>query len=141
MTPSDTITQVEELAPSSNSEKEGRYTPVMTVTPAEDVTESAVGTKQIAETGKTQNARSAESESVLGKLREAIKSAKDRGAQQLQVDIDMVDTAIEHIQTRDTAFAQLKSKVDGMNVSAESYLFYPPIVLTISDSARVNDIS
>jgi hypothetical protein len=106
--------QVEEPAPPS---KERRLTPVMTVTPAEGVTESAVETTQTAETNKSQTARSAESESVLGKLREAIKSAKDRGAQQLQVDIDMVDTAIEHIQSRDTAFAQLKSKVDGMNVS------------------------
>ena len=113
--------QAEELAQSSNSDKDGRLTPVMTVTPAEDVTENAVGTKQFPETNKTQNARSTESESVLGKLREAIKSAKDRGAQQLQVDIDMVDTAIEHIQSRDTTFAQLKSKVDGMNVSSVSY--------------------
>jgi hypothetical protein len=36
----------------------------------------------------------------------------------------MVDTAIEHIQSRDTAFAQLKSRVDGMNVSVVSYLGY-----------------
>jgi ElaB/YqjD/DUF883 family membrane-anchored ribosome-binding protein len=108
----------EEPEPSSNPEKKGLPNPVMTVTPAyEDVIESTVAAKQSADTNK---ARSAESESVLSKLREAIKSAKDRGAQQLQVDIDMVDSVIEHIESKDVVFAQLKSKVDGMNVSVYS---------------------
>jgi hypothetical protein len=133
--------QPEEFVSLSNSEKERRLTPVMTLTPAaEDVTENAVGTKQIGETNRAQHARSGESESVLSKLHEAINSAKDRGAQQLQVDIDTVDTVIEHIQSRDSAFALLKSKVDGMNVSAVTYPTFLLTVLIVRNSARVNDI-
>jgi hypothetical protein len=131
----------EEPEPSSNSEMEGRLTPVMTVTPAsEDVTDNAVVAKQFTETNKTRNARLAESESFLSKLREAIMSAKDKGAQQLQVDIDMVDAVIEHIESRDSTFAQLKSKVDGMNVSAETYSVYVLTEPNIYHSARVSDI-
>ena len=111
-----TPSQAEEHSPSSNSEMEGRVTPLMTVTPAsEDLTETS---KQLVETNKAQKARLAETESVLGKLREAIRATKDKGAQRLQVDIDLVDAVIEHIESRDTAFVQLKSKADGMNVSA-----------------------
>jgi len=131
--------QAEETAPSSNSEKDGRLTPIMTVTPAsEDFTENSVVTKQSPDTNKPQHVRSGESEPVLSRLREAIMSAKDKGAQQLQVDIDMVDTVIEHIQSRDSSFFQLKSKVDGMNVSP--HLIMPSTVLTKFNSARVNDI-
>jgi len=143
VSPPQTITsgsQPEEAAPSSNSEKDGRLTPIMTVTPAsEDFTENSIVSKQTPDTNKSQHVRSGESESVLSRLREAIMSAKDKVAHQLQVDIDMVDSVIEHIQSRDSSFFQLKSKVDGMNVSynISSCLL---IVLTKSDSARVNDI-
>lgn len=123
------------------SEGEGRLTPVMTLTPAsEDIAENIVTSRQSAEVNKAQNARSVESESVLSSLREAIRSAKDRGAQQLQVDIDMVDAVIEHIESRDAASAQLKSKVDGMNVRVTFYSTYLLSVLTIYHSARVNDL-
>ena len=114
---------LEEPVSGPNSEKEGQLTPVMTVTPAsEDARETPAVTKQAVESHKMRSADS--SGPVLSKLREAIKFAKDRGAVQLQVDIDMVDAVIEHIESKDTSFLQLKSKVDGMNVSVVSYSTY-----------------
>ena len=125
----------EEPVSGPNSEKEGPLTPVMTVTPAsEDARETPAITKQVVESHKT---RSADSGPVLSKLREAIKFAKDRGALQLQVDIDMVDAVIEHIESKDTSFLQLKSKVDGMNVSA---VLFDVHALTVYNSAKVNDL-
>lgn len=58
---------------------------------------------------------------VLSKLREALTNAKEKGAQQIKVDIGFVDAIVEHLASRDTEYYRLKNRVDGMN--RESKLF------------------
>lgn len=54
---------------------------------------------------------------VISKLREALNNAKEKGAQQIKVDIGFVDAIVEHLASRNTEYYRLKNRVDGMNVS------------------------
>ena len=103
---------------SSARGREVRSNPLLSFTPPPDdiATESNVNMENT-ETHRIQSLRLLESDSVLGQLREAINSAKEKGARQLQVDINFVDAVIDVIESRDVSFNQMKAKVDGMNVS------------------------
>lgn len=71
------------------------------------------------ESSTTTNARRVDPdpELVISKLREALNNAKEKGAQQIKVDIGFVDAIVEHLASRNTEYYRLKNRVDGMNVS------------------------
>ncbi len=119
---------------------EEQVNPTMTLTPVQDdATDSTVVIDQSPEVNKVQTAKQSELDNILRRLRESINSAKDRGASQVQVDINFADTVIELLESRDTAFFQLKTKLDGMNVRPLFCLTYVLEVCSLYyDSARVN---
>lgn len=61
---------------------------------------------------------SSEADALILKLREALASAKERGTKQLKLDIDLVDSLMEIMESRNVQFERMKNKVDGMNVSS-----------------------
>lgn len=71
------------------------------------------------ESSTTTNARRVDPDPdlVMSKLREALNNAKEKGAQQIKVDIGFVDAIVEHLASRNTEYYRLKNRVDGMNVS------------------------
>jgi hypothetical protein len=81
-----------------------------------------------ANTRTTTNARRADRDPdlVITRLREALNNAKERGAQQIKVDIGFVDAVVEHLELRDTENYRLKHRVDGMNVS--NVVFIPRLL-------------
>ena len=123
-TPRGRDSSARESMSSTNSGREMQTNPVLSFTPPPDdiASESNVNMEQSTETSRTQSLRQLESESVLSQLREAINSAKAKGARQLQVDINFVDAVIDNIESRDASFSQMKAKVDGMNVSGSFVL-------------------
>ena len=58
---------------------------------------------------------------LLQELKENISAAKDRGAQQIRIDVDSAASIIQHLEARSNDYKQLKSKLDGMNVSSTLY--------------------
>lgn len=124
---------------SPSTGKEEQVNPTMTLTSVQDdASDSTIITHQSTETNKSQNVQQSDLDTVLLRLRESINSAKEKGGRQVQVDIDFADTAIELLESRNTAFCQLKTKLDGMNVSAlfclTKYSKHPHFIY----SARVN---
>ncbi|KAF8161043.1 hypothetical protein B0H34DRAFT_699173 [Crassisporium funariophilum] len=59
---------------------------------------------------------------VVVKLREALANVKERGAQQLKLDIDFVDAIINLVESRSAEYDQLKTRVDGMNRESKQYM-------------------
>lgn len=55
---------------------------------------------------------------LLQELRENVNAAKDRGAQQIRIDTDTAASIIQHLEARSNDYKQLKTKLDGMNVSS-----------------------
>jgi len=74
---------------------------------------------------------------VMSKLREALNNAKEKGAQQIKVDIGFVDAIVEHLTSRNAEYYRLKNRVDGMNVSNIVFLFEPHISI-ICHSGRAS---
>jgi hypothetical protein len=119
---------------------EEQVNPTMTLTPVQDdATDSTVVIDQSPEVNKVQTAKQLELDNILRRLRGSINSAKDRGARQVQVDINFADTVIELLESRDTAFCRLKTKLDGMNVRPLLCLTYVLEACSLYyDSAKVN---
>jgi hypothetical protein len=65
----------------------------------------------------------AEPESLIQTLREDLNHAKKKGAQHINVDIDVAETIITHLEARNKDYTQLKNKVDGLNVSSIYFSF------------------
>jgi hypothetical protein len=76
---------------------------------------------------------------VISKLREALNNAKEKGAQQIKVDIGFVDAIAEHLASRNTEYYRLKNRVDGMNVSnAVLLLLLEYHILSICHSGKAS---
>ena len=91
------------------------------------------------ESSTTTNARRVDPDPdlVMSKLREALNNAKEKGAQQIKVDIGFVDAIVEHLTSRNAEYYRLKGRVDGMNVSSVVLLFEPHILI-ICHSGRAS---
>ena len=111
------------ISPADDSESQSN--PIMTITPSDDSrdneatdqsTTMLLPSSVLPDTNTLSNSRKA-GDIVIGKLREAVNSAKDRGIGQLSVDLDFAGAIIDLLESRNTEFSKLKHKVDGMNVS------------------------
>jgi len=111
------------ISPAHDSESQSN--PIMTITPSDDSrdndatdqsTTMLLPSSVLPDTNTLSNSRKA-GDIVIGKLREAVNSAKDRGIGQLSVDLDFAGAIIDLLESRNTEFSKLKHKVDGMNVS------------------------
>lgn len=64
-------------------------------------------------------------ELLIQTLREDLNHAKKKGAQHINVDINVAETIITHLEGCNKDYTQLRNKVDGLNVSS---IFFSPTI-------------
>ncbi|KAJ3518786.1 hypothetical protein NMY22_g13507 [Coprinellus aureogranulatus] len=68
------------------------------------------------------SARTRSPDTVVARLREALQDAQDRGAQQLKLDRGFLEAIFQTLDTRNTEFNQMRSKLDGMRRASKQYI-------------------